>query len=500
MAHDEIVELLDRRVRETLERVGLERGGLLIVAVSGGPDSLAMLHALARLRDTLGLRLHGAHLDHRLRGDESAADSDFVATICHGLGLPVTLEQADVSSHRRSEGISLEEAARDLRYEFLARLAEQHGAGGIALGHTADDQTETVLMNIIRGSGLTGLRGMRPAAERIFNGRKVTLIRPLLGVGRNETAEYCHAMGLAPREDSSNMSFEHRRNRVRLELMPLLEEYNPSVRDALRRLSDSATQDLDYLETEVAVAWDKMAGATEGGVVLDRRAVSALAPGLRAHLLRRAVQAAKGDLKDVEQTHIDSLAGLLDGPAGRSLSLPGGVRVMVTYNEAIVTPAGVDPCPLPPLEGPRPLNIPGETVLEGWRVTAGILSSKGKTPPTPQDNRETPDLSRGTATPPETALLDRHSLGPSLCVRPWRPGDRFQPLGMSGTKKLQDFFVDAKVPRVWRDRVPLVVSTRGIAWVVGWRIAEWARVGSETEGALDIRFQRTDLHHAVQPR
>ena len=500
MAQDEIVGLLDRRVRETLERAGLDRGGLLIVAVSGGPDSLAMLHALARLRDTLGLRLHGAHLDHRLRGHESTADSHFVATTCRDLGLPITLEQADVSSHRRSEGLSLEEAARELRYDFLSRVAEQHSADGIALGHTADDQAETVLMNIIRGSGLTGLRGMEPTAERVFTGRKVTLIRPLLGVCRNETVGYCHALGLTPREDSSNLSLEHRRNRVRLELMPMLEGYNPLIRDALRRLSDSAASDLDYLEAEVAIAWDKMARVVGCGVVLDRRAVSALAPGLRSHLLRRAMLTAKGDLKDVEQTHIDGVAGLLDGPAGRSLSLPGGIRVTVTYDEAIITPAGVDPCPLPPLDGQRSLNVPGETVLEGWSVTARILSSDETTAPTPQDKRETADFSRGVTASLHVALLDCRSLGVSLCARPWRAGDRFQPLGMSGTKKLQDFFVDAKVPRAWRDRVPLVVSPKGIAWVVGWRIAEWAKVRSETAGALEIRFQRTDLHHAVQPR
>lgn len=480
MAHDRIIKVLEHHTREALEEAGLDRGRLLIAAVSGGPDSLAMLYALAHLRDILDLRLHVAHLDHRWRGDESTADARFVERTCGSLDVPITLEEADVTTYRQSEGLSSEEAARDLRYDFLSRLSKQHGADGIALGHTADDQAETVLMNILRGTGLTGLRGIEPAAERVFNERRVTLLRPLLGVSREEIASYCRALRLEPREDRSNRSTDIRRNRVRLELIPMLEEYNPSIKDALRRLSESAARDLDYLEAGVDALWGTLAVMSYGYVTLDRRAVSAMAPGLRGHLLRRAVLTVKGNLKDVNQGHVDAITRLLDGPTGKAVDLPGGIRVSVRYQEAIITSTDVDPCPLPPLDGQRPLNVPGETVLKGWRVTAGMVDS---------------DKSSGFDREPDTsapgALLDSASLGVPLCVRSWQAGDRFQPLGMSGTKKLQDFFVDVRVPREWRDRVPLLVSPRGIAWVVGWRIAEWARVRSETSGVLDVRFQRT---------
>ena len=480
MAHDPTIDALEHHVLEALEEAGLGHGGLLIVAVSGGPDSLAMLYALARLRDSLELRLHVAHLDHRLRGDESAADARFVEKTCRSLGVPITLEEADVTTHRRSERLSLEEAARDLRYDFLSRLSEQHGADGIALGHTADDQAETVLMNILRGTGLTGLRGMEPAAERVFNERPVTLFRPLLGVSREETAVYCRALRLSPREDLSNQSIDIRRNRVRLELMPLLEEFNPSIKDALRRLSESASRDLDYLEAEVDAHWPRVALVSRGCVRLERRAVSALAPGLRGHLLRRTVLAVKGDLKDIDQGHVDAIVRLLAGPSGKTIDLPGGVRVSITYNHAIIGSSDIDLCPLPRLDERQSLNVPGETVLEGWRVTSGIVE---------------PDQAPGLDCEPDTsapsALLDFVSLGTPLCVRPWQAGDRFQPLGMAGSKKLQDFFVDARVPREWRDRVPLLVSPKGIAWVVGWRIAEWARVRDDTSSALQVRFQRS---------
>ena len=480
MAPNRIIEVVERRVLDALEEAGLGRGALLIAAVSGGPDSLAMLYALARLRAPLDLSLHVAHLDHRLRGDESTADARFVEETCRGLGIPVTVEETDVAAHRRSKGLSLEEAARDLRYDFLSTLSEQHGARGIALGHTADDQAETVLMNILRGTGLTGLRGMDSTAERVFNDRRVTVLRPLLGVSREEAAAYCRALGLSPREDRSNRSVDIRRNRVRLELIPLLEEYNPSIKEALRRLSESASRDLDYLDAQVDSLWERVALVSDGYLTLDRRGVSALAPGLQGHLLRRALLSVKGDLKDIGQDHVDAIVRLLGGPSGKALDLPGGVRVSTTYEEAIITSADVDPCPLPPLDGQTSLNVPGVTVMEGWRVTADMVDSHKAV-----DFDEEPDTSA------PSVVLDATSLGLALCVRPWQAGDRFQPLGMSGTKKLQDFFVDARVPHEWRDRVPLLVSSKGIAWVVGWRIAEWARVKDDTSGALEVRFQRS---------
>ena len=275
------------------------QGALIVAAVSGGPDSLALLHALSRLRGRLGLRLHAAHLDHRLRGEESEADARFVERACGGIDVPVTVDRADVPALRRSRGLSMEEAAREARYAFLSALCERLGADAVATGHTSDDRAETVLMNIVRGAGLAGLRGIEPAAERRFYGRRVLLVRPLLEVTGEETAAYCRALRLVPREDSSNRSTDILRNRVRLSLMPLLEEYNPSVREALVRLSVSASRDLDYVESQVDALWSGIAEEGDGYVAMDARALSGTAAGPRYHLLRRAVLAVKGDLKDV---------------------------------------------------------------------------------------------------------------------------------------------------------------------------------------------------------
>ena len=332
-------------------------------------------------------------------------------------------------------------------------------------------------MHIIRGSGLTGLRGMEAVTRRAFNGEETALVRPMLQVSRKETLAYCRALELEPRQDESNLSLEFGRNRVRLELIPMLEQYNPAVRDALVRLSHSASQDMAYIQGQVDEVWRDVVSEMQNCVTLNKNAFARLEPAIQGHLLRRAVSHAKGDLEDVEQNHVDDMARLMTGRAGRSLDLPGGLRFSVGYAEATLAPAEQDPCPLPPLDGEHRLVIPGETLLAGWRVTARILGKRAKS--------ETSDYSNE---PGHAAVFDYESVGDQLWVRPRMPGDRFQPLGMIQGKKLQDFMVDSKIPRSWRNRVPLVVSPRGIVWVAGWRIAEWARPESEDARRLELRF------------
>lgn len=479
MRTDRGVARLERHVSQALQAKGVTEHRALIVAVSGGPDSLALLHALCRLRDGLGLELHGAHLDHALRGEDSEADARFVAETFRLLGLAHTSERADVRAYQRRHRLSLEEAARRVRYDFLARVAREQGAGAVALGHTSDDQAETVLMNIMRGSGLAGLRGMETAARHTIGGQDVLLLRPLLHSTRKDTVHYCDALGLRPRMDRTNLSTAPRRNRVRLELLPAMEQYNPAVRGALIRLSRSAALEVAHLDAMVDGVWQSAVRQSEGCVAVSKDAALRLDPALRAHLLRRAVRLVKGDLKEIDQYHVDSMARLLDGRVGRALDLPGGLRFTVGYTEATVTAAERDCCPLPPLEGEHPLNVPGETLIHGWRVTAALVEP-GSGPASNGPREYAPGGLR--------ALLRWRPVAGGLHVRARRPGDRFQPLGMAGRKKLQDFMVDAKVPRRWRDSVPLVLSSVGIVWVVGWRTAEWARAKEADAPLLELVF------------
>ena len=395
--------------------------------------------------------------------------------------MPGDVEKADVAAYRAAHRLSLEQAAREVRYAFLARVYREHGADAVALGHTADDQAETILMHVVRGSGLTGLRGMEPWSARRVEGTDVRFVRPLLGVPRADTEDYCRALGLRPRTDESNRSPDFTRNRVRTELLPLLEELNPAVRDALLRLSTAAARELSYLDAEVDRLWEDAAEVRDDRVALDRSTVARLPAALRTHVLRRAVAAVKGDLDGVHLSHADDMMRLLKGPAGRAIDLPGGLRFHVGYDEAIVARADADLCPLPRLEGEHALAAPGETRVGAWSIAIRLADRPD------DDALRLPRDGRAGGYADPVARMSLRALAGGLVLRTRRPGDSFHPLGAPGRKKLQDFMVDAKVPASWRDRVPLVVTPRGIAWVAG--MAHRRVVPSDARGPAGRRDQ-----------
>ena len=494
-----MVVTLERKVRAALREHGLE-GKRLLVAVSGGPDSLALLHALYRLSGEHDLTLCGAHLNHMLRGTESEADAEFAEGAFEGLSVPFTVDGADVAAYRRRHRLSLEDAARKVRYSFLADAAAKHGADAVALGHTADDQAETVLMHIIRGSGLDGLRGMQTLDRRAIGGRRVSLFRPLLDVRRSETEAYCRALRLTPRIDPSNSSPEFLRNRIRLELVPLLERMNPSVGDALARLARNATQDSDYIREHADAVWREVARQAEDGVVrLDAVALGGEHAAIRGRVLRRAVEEAGGE---VTQRHILDMVALLGGAPGKRLHLSRGLGFVTGYGEAYVGRAdAVEDAlmPLPALRGEFLVPVPGEARVGAWRIRTSLE--------TDIDGHDREDflpfsfnrLRTGSKLSPlreefmVTEVLDMDCVGERLRVRGRLAGDRFQPLGMEGSKSLREFMIDARVPRGWRDGLPLVVSERGIVCVPGWRIAHWARVTEDTKRVLRLELSYIDV-------
>jgi tRNA(Ile)-lysidine synthase len=481
-AHD-IVFRFEHEIRSAVENAGLV-GKRLVIAVSGGPDSLAMLYALHRVKDDLNATLHVGHLDHQLRGDDSAADAEFVAETTEKLGVACTVETADVLGFQKEHRLSLEAAAREVRYGFLARLTKQVGAHAIALGHTSDDQVETVLMHIIRGSGLQGLRGIQQVSQRRIDEADVTLFRPILNLSKQDTVDYCRALDLEARLDESNLSVKFTRNKVRHELVPLLEEVNPAFKEALLRLSRNADDAVTIVDRAVDAAWSDVATLGKDRVVFDRSKFRELDKGTQAHVVMRALSLIRGTGEGVERVHVEDAVDLITGSAGTELHLPNGVRLSIEGGSAVLS--GKDrtrnAVPLPILEAST-LRVPGTTVVDGWKITADFVSG-----------------------PPVTSTAEKLSFAPDglvarfgkgldifkLTLRGREAGDRFQSLGMSGTKKLKDFFIDEKIPSGWRDRVPLVVSSQGIAWVVGWRIADWAKVGPDDEECLEIKFEKAE--------
>jgi tRNA(Ile)-lysidine synthase len=455
----------------------VSRGEKLVVAVSGGPDSVCLLYILTELREELGIALHIAHLDHRLRGKDSAADAAYVTGLARRLGLPATIEARDVHAYRKMNRLSLEEAAREVRYAFLAQVAENVGATKVVVGHTADDHIETVLMHLLRGSGTRGLRGLMPASPWPFGAVGLTVVRPLLVLRHEETAAYCRQRHLKPRTDTSNLSPRLLRNRVRRYLLPRLRKYNPKVDEALLRTAAIASDDLDFIDEEVDRLWNEVVHDEKGAIVIAKKGFITLSSALKRYLLRRAVASVLGSLKDIEADHIEDLLGALDKPAGRVIGLPFGLNFIIEYDRYILSKDTASLCPFPPLESQTLLNIPGRTSLLGWNIEAEIRS------PIDVETREIQNDAF-------SAYIDFGQTGNRLSVRSRQPGDRFQPLGMNGVKKLNRFMIDARIPQQWRRRVPVVASPQQVVWIVGYRLDERVKVTGATHQVLCLKFRR----------
>ena len=454
-------------------------GGSMVAAFSGGPDSTALLHALHALRDDMGLKLHAAHLDHGLRAEASMADARFAREFAESLDVPIEIGKVDTYALRDKLGLSLEDAARRLRYNFLSGVAQKRDAACIALGHTLDDQAETVLMRALRGAGVEGLSAMRELSSMNVGANQVNLYRPMLSVGRSEVLAYCSENGLSPRLDESNLSSDFTRNRVRMELIPKLEEYNPAARDALARLARSVSMDADFIRMEVERAAEEVVEDGSQGVEIEREGFGRLHPALGHHLLRLAVKMAKGDASDLEFNHVSRMFDMMRGSAGKSLDLPGRVRFLVDYDRAYVRRADMSDSSMLAMSGDAvDLEVPGNTIVGGWRVSSRYIAN---------DSDFRYGERRGLC------LVERFGLdaiGSGAIARTRRAGDRFQPLGMASEKKLKDFMIDAHIPSRWRDSAPLIEAGGRIAWVVGWRIADWAKAPPGARRALEMRFER----------
>ena len=508
---------LESKVLDFIQRYSLiSSEDIVVIGVSGGADSVCLLHVLSKCRKRLGVKLHIAHLNHLLRGAESEADAKYVSNLADSLDIPITIDKQDVAAYRIERNCSIEEAARELRYTFLGRVAKEAGAHRIAIGHTRDDHVETILMHILRGTGINGLCGLAPCSPIAYTKQEMSLsteipslaknqrnnlwvIRPLLDITREETAIYCQKHQLAPRIDSSNLSLFSVRNRIRLQLLPWLRQYNPSLDQALLRLSDIAKEDIAFIEQQASELWAEVARQGDNTIYLNKKHLTSLPIALQRQLLIAAMTKLVGDARDIEANHIEAARSLLNKPASKRISLPRGLICHGGYDEIVIAspPSPIvgeaprsqfPPCPFPPLPSEVPLKVPGKTAFPGWKVIASIVRERtdyASSQYEPGTNKET---FKGNI----VADFDLNKTGTKLFIRQRRPGDRFQPLGLSMPKKLYEFMVDAKIPRSWRGNIPILYSPRQIIWVVGWRTDDRVKVTEASKEILRLEFVKAE--------
>ena len=450
------------RVARTVHRHGLFKSGdTLVVALSGGADSCALLDLLSRLPD-YNLHLVVAHLNHCLRGAESDADEESCREAASRYAVPFEVRRIDVKEMAAKGRLNLEDAGRLARITFLDEVRSRYGAAAVVLAHHADDQAETVLMRLLRGSGMTGLSGMAYRNARGY-------VRPLLDVTRSEIEQYLNERGLAWREDASNSDTVYLRNRIRHQLLPLLEGYNPAIRATLAATASVLGDDEALLEELTEQAFGESCRIGEGRIDCGVGQLRTLNPALRRRVLRRALKQLTGTLEAVSLCHIEALCDMIDSerPNAR-LALPHAVAAVREYDRLVWLPAG-DALPGAgfelPIAGPGSYPLPGGGTL--------VVEATGTTR-FPADSR--------------TACFNLAKSPFPWLVRTFRHGDRMVPFGMSGRKKVKDIFIDRKIPLSDRTRIPLLWCGDDLIWIAGVCASELCRIDTSADVTVQVTW------------
>ncbi|MFB9324346.1 tRNA lysidine(34) synthetase TilS [Paenibacillus aurantiacus] len=467
-------ELIHKVRTQAAARKLWERGDTIIVAVSGGPDSTALLDLLHRIQGDEGLRLVAAHVDHGFRGEESAAEAVAVRRFAKNLGIPCESVFIDLPVYIEETGMNSQAAAREKRYDFLLRTARKYGARRIALGHHADDQAETVLMRLLRGTGTTGLAGIAFSRDE----KNVQLIRPLLRITKTALVQYCKARGLTVTDDSSNHKRDYTRNRIRLDLMPVLRSFNPQLSDSLVRLSDIAAEEDDWMESEAKEAFRRLAVAEADGYRLERGALLGLHVALQRRLIKLILIHMGMEKETTPFDTVESMreAAREDAASTWRIDAGGGIRFAREYEVLRFWRGGV--------HAPGAYRYELEAAVNQLYIAeAGIALSL------------TLEQAAGTTKPAGRceAMFDAERLEFPLVARNRLPGDRMRVLGLNGTKKVQDMFVDERIPPSRRGLMPLLADASGdIIWIPGVRRGEAAQVTEVTRQVLRIRARFDD--------
>lgn len=467
--HDPLLAQLRSTAQAQLEAL---RGRTVLVAVSGGADSVALLHLLLSIRPDLSLQVHSAHLDHGLR-PESAREAEQVALLTDRLNVPHTCDSVDVRALATESHLSIEAAARKARYAFLAGAARATEAV-LAVAHNQDDQAETVLLNLVRGAGISGLTGM-DAVGVTPGAPDVPLIRPLLRIPSREIRDYCNRWSIAVIEDPSNRSLDYARNRIRHLVIPELVSINAQAVANIGRTAWALRRDEEALDTLASQLFALVATHRPQAVTLDRAQLVRAPQGIQVRLLRQALRAVGGTLEGVTESHLHALMDLVEGEEGRSLHLRHGVHALSGGGRVSLWRGELEDAALYPLPLLETETAPVQ-LSTGWKISVSpgecLLPQRGRGP-----------------------LHEHVRLVEHLDLRRPLPEERFRPLGMQHEKRISDFLADNKVPRVVRNRVPLLSAAGKPVWLVGWRLDDRWKLQNPYDPFTCLVALPTEIEH-----
>jgi tRNA(Ile)-lysidine synthase len=454
-------------VRKTIDKYNmLDFGDKVIVGVSGGPDSLCLLHVLKELSGEYGCKLYAAHLNHQFRGEAADRDAAFVDEICAKWGIPAFIEVFDVPAYIKETGLSPEEAGREIRYRLFDRVCERVGGNKIAVAQNQNDHVETILMRFMRGSGIDGLKGIEAVRGNI--------IRPLLEIERRRIEEYCAENNLTPRVDKTNLEPIYHRNKVRLQLIPYIEKnFNPNIMKALSRFSGLIKDENDFMETEAEEKLEGIAEFFEDRVVIDIPRLMAVHTALQRRIVRQCVERLSNTLNGFEFKHFEGVLALLQKATGAAMVLPHKLKVFRSYDKLVLAKHIVK------------ADKKCYYKLK-YDYNNSIETDKGCITVEKRKVKEIGEL-RGQK---DIIYIDSSKVKNELVIRCRQAGDMFAPIGMKGTKKLKDYLIDEKVPREERDELELIADGNEIVWIVGGRLSEKYKITDKTSEAISIKYIR----------
>ncbi|MBU5315616.1 tRNA lysidine(34) synthetase TilS [Clostridium bornimense] len=460
------MERLLHKVKETINKYNMiEKGDRILVAVSGGPDSVTLLHVLNMLKDELNISLVIAHVNHMLRDKESDGDEEYVKGLGNKFNIPVNTCRVDVDKYAREKGVSTEVAGREIRYDFFREVSIKEGCNKVAVAHNANDQVETFMMRLFRGSGIYGLRGIDAVRDNI--------IRPLIDVDRSSIEKFCEEMNVETRLDATNLENIYSRNKIRLDVLPYISEnFNKDIVRTIMRTIDSFTIDNDYLEEQSYISYKKYAKNLGDKIVIDKEAFT-LHKAVLSRLIRNVMKDLLGNIKEIEKKHIDEIILIQSGETGKELILPRRIKATNNYGDIVIQ---IDNKNNEFINFEKDINISGTTYIEELDITIECEVTNKKNINKFSNNYL-------------IKYFDYDKIK-KVTIRNRRDGDYFTPLGMKGRKKLKDLFINEKIDKSKRSKIPLILFDNEIAWIVGLRISEKFKITEETKRILIIQVKR----------